>query len=65
MKGSAWRWPVNGEEKKMFEIITNGCPDGYGFVRDYMGNKVFYGTVEECFSCIDNLMGVQNESNND
>ncbi|MBO7731062.1 MAG: hypothetical protein J6S67_00865 [Methanobrevibacter sp.] len=49
----------------MFEIITNGCPDGYGFVRDYMGNKVFYGTVEECFSCIDNLMGVQNESNND
>lgn len=36
----------------MYEIITVGCPDGYGFVRDYQGNKIYYGTLEECRECI-------------
>lgn len=36
----------------MYEIITVGCPDGYGFVRDYQGNKIYYGTLDECRECI-------------
>lgn len=40
-----------------YQLITNGCPSGYGFVRDYMGNKVFYGTIEECHDCLDDLNG--------
>lgn len=36
----------------MFQLLTTGCPAGYGFVRDYMGNKVYYGTVKECKQCI-------------
>lgn len=31
-----------------YQIVTNGCPKGYGFVRDYMGNKCYYGTLEQC-----------------
>ena len=42
----------------MYQIITNGCPKGWGFVRDYMGNKIFYGTIKECMRCIDILMEV-------
>lgn len=33
---------------KFYQIIDNGCPDGFAFVRDYMGNKCFYGTMEKC-----------------
>ena len=32
----------------MYQIVKNGCPKGYAFVRDYMGNKCFYGTIEDC-----------------
>lgn len=32
----------------MFTIITNGCPSGFGFVRDHLGNKSYYGTIDEC-----------------
>lgn len=50
----------------MYEIVTNGCPDGYGFVRDYMGNKVYYGTLSECHSCIITLMEAEKHvSDND
>ena len=41
----------------MYQLITTGCPSGYGFVRDYMGNKIFYGPISECHDCIDELMG--------
>ena len=36
----------------MYQIITNGCPKGWGFVRDYQGNKIFYGTIKDCKRCI-------------
>lgn len=32
----------------MFQIIKEDCPKGWAYVRDYMGNKVFYGPEEEC-----------------
>ena len=39
------------------QIINTGCPAGYAFVRDYMGNRIFYGTVDECRDCMDVLNG--------
>ena len=32
----------------MYTIIKNGCPSGYAFVRDFYGNKMFYGTIKDC-----------------
>lgn len=32
----------------MFVLVSNGCPDGYAFVRDHYGNKSYYGTIEDC-----------------
>lgn len=29
-------------------LVKNGCPSGYAFVRDFYGNKMFYGTIKEC-----------------
>lgn len=52
-----------GENKKMngsyYEIVTNGCKKGYAFVRDYMGNKCFYGQLEECYQFINDMMGYE------
>lgn len=32
----------------MYTIITTGCIRGYAFVRDHLGNKCYYGTIEQC-----------------
>lgn len=32
----------------MFQIVKEDCPKGWAYVRDYMGNKVFYGPEEDC-----------------
>lgn len=32
----------------MFVLVTNGCPSGYGFVRDHLGNKSYYGPISDC-----------------
>lgn len=32
----------------MYTIIKNGCASGYAFVRDYLGNKCYFGPVDEC-----------------
>lgn len=32
----------------MYKINKNGCPDGWAYVQDYMGNKCYYGPVREC-----------------
>lgn len=32
----------------MYTIVKNGCPSGYAFVRDYLGNKMYYGTIKDC-----------------
>ena len=32
----------------MYQMISNGCPSGYAFVRDWLGNKCYYGPVKEC-----------------
>lgn len=39
----------------MYTIVKNGCPSGYAFVRDYMGNKAFYGTIKECKQFIESM----------
>lgn len=41
----------------MYQIIKTDCPKGYGYVRDYMGNKCFYGTLQECQEFIDQMEG--------
>ena len=41
----------------MYQLITKDCPKGWGYVRDYMGNLVYYGSIEECFKFIDDMMG--------
>lgn len=40
----------------MYQIITKDCPKGWGYVKDYTGNKIFYGTIEQCQECIDILL---------
>lgn len=35
----------------MFQIIREGCPSGYGYVRDYQGNRIYYGPLSECEKC--------------
>ena len=32
----------------MFTLVTAGCPKGWAFVRDYMGNLVYYGSIDDC-----------------
>ena len=32
----------------MYTIIKDECRKGWGFVRDYVGNTWFYGTLKEC-----------------
>lgn len=39
----------------MYTIVKNGCPSGYAFVRDYMGNKMFYGTIKDCKEFINRM----------
>ena len=45
-----------------YEIVSNGCAKGFAFVRDYMGNKCYYGTIQECITFINDMM---NERGND
>ena len=40
----------------MYQIITKDCPKGWGYVKDYTGNKIFYGTIEQCGECIEFLI---------
>ena len=32
----------------MFTLVTADCPKGYAYVRDYTGNLVYYGSIDEC-----------------
>lgn len=41
----------------MYQITTKDCPKGCAYVRDYMGNLVYYGTIDDCFTFIDTVMG--------
>ena len=37
----------------MYQIITNkDCQEGYCFVRDFLGNLIFYGTGKQCLEFI-------------
>lgn len=40
----------------MYKIDSVGCATGYGFVRDYVGNIWFYGTVEKCQEFIERMV---------
>ena len=46
-----------GRVLRMFSIYTKDCPKGWAYVRDYTGNLVYYGPIEECFKFIDQMMG--------
>ena len=39
----------------MYRIDKTGCPSGYAYVVDYMGNRVYYGTEAECISALEDL----------
>lgn len=32
----------------MYRIIEDRSRKGYGYIRDYIGNLWFYGTLEQC-----------------
>ena len=36
---------------------TDDCPNGWAYVRDYQGNKVFYGEIEACNQFINDVTG--------
>lgn len=44
-----------------YEIVSNGCKKGYAFVRDYMGNMCYYGTIKQCQKFINDMMCVIGE----
>ena len=42
----------------MYQIYrTDDCPKGWAYVRDYQGNKVFYGELEACYQFIHDVTG--------
>ena len=45
----------------MFTLVTAGCPKGWAFVRDYMGNLVYYGSIEDCKAFIEHVGGSEND----
>ena len=36
----------------MYRIIEDKFRKGYGFVRDYIDNLWFYGTIEQCMKFV-------------
>lgn len=36
----------------MLHLVKKGCHRGFAFVRDNTGNKLFYGTIKECYAFI-------------
>ena len=45
-----------GREIKMFyQLDKVGCPKGYAYVKDFKGNRCFYGTIAECEAFIDQM----------
>lgn len=41
----------------MYTIVKEGCPKGWAFVRDYMGNLVYYGPIADCKEFIKAMEG--------
>lgn len=35
-----------------YQLDRVGCPKGYSYVRDYMGNRVYYGPISDCLEFI-------------
>ena len=33
---------------RMYKIIKDKCPSGYAYAVDYLGNKCYFGPVNEC-----------------
>lgn len=47
----------------MYSIVKDDFRKGWGFVRDYVGNTWFYGTLKECKEFIKQITEVlSNES---
>ena len=47
----------------MYSIVKDDFRKGWGFVRDYVGNTWFYGTIKECKEFIKQITEVlSNES---
>ena len=38
-----------------YQIMTDDCQKGYGYVRDYLGNIWFYGSLKDCQKFITEL----------
>lgn len=42
----------------VYQIFVNSdCAKGWAFVRDYTGNLVYYGSVDDCKKFIDDVTG--------
>ena len=31
-----------------YQLDKTDCPKGYAYVKDFKGNRCFYGTISEC-----------------
>ena len=38
-----------------YQLDKSGCPKGYAYVKDFKGNRCFYGTIAECEAFIDQM----------
>ena len=47
----------------MYIIVKDGCRQGYGYVRDYVGNIWYYGTIKECKQFIKAIEGSLKDGN--
>jgi len=45
------------EEDNMYRIDKAGCPKGWAYVVDYMGNRCYYGPIADCKEFIKAMEG--------
>lgn len=44
-----WQCMDIGERiDNMYRIDKAGCPKGWAYVVDYMGNRCYYGSIKDC-----------------
>ena len=49
---------IRGERTdNMYRIEKDGCPKGWAYVVDYMGNRCYYGPIADCKEFIKAMEG--------
>ena len=50
--------PMYAGKNNMYRIEKAGCPKGWAYVVDYMGNRCYYGSIADCKEFIKAMEGV-------